>query len=184
MVRTLKILVTGPFSAGKSRFIKTISELTVVSTERCITHNRFASTVAVPRGLGIDTGKTHTTVAMDYGRVRIGEDVLLLHGTPGQARFDFMWEVLSRDMAGYVLLVDSTAPESFEATRALHRYFLDQHLRVPYVVAANKQDATRAPKPETLRRPLNLPLDALIMPCVGTRRTSVKQVLVQLAEMI
>lgn len=184
MARTVKILITGPFSAGKSTFIKTISELAPVSTERKITRHGFASTVAAPRGLRLDADKTHTTVAMDYGRAQIGDAVLQLHGTPGQARFDFMWEILARDMAGYVLLVDSLDPDSFAETRAMHDYFLTRHPHVPYVVAANKQDAARAPKPETLRRPLNLPLDALIMPCVGTRRTSVKQVLVQLAQMM
>jgi hypothetical protein len=184
MAYTFKVLVTGPFSAGKSTFIKTISELAVVSTERKITRPGFASTVPAPRGLRVDANKSHTTVAMDYGRVTIGDDMLHLHGTPGQARFDFMWDVLSRDMAGYVLLVDSVNPDSFAETRAMHDYFLSRHKNVPFVVAANKQDAARAPKPETLRQPLNLSLDALIMPCVGTRRTSVKQVLVQLAQMM
>lgn len=169
MARILKFVVTGPFSAGKSQFVKTISDIPVVSTERKIS--------AREKGM-----KSQTTVAMDYGRVQVGEDVVHLNGTPGQARFDFMWEILSKEMHGLVLVVDATAPDSFEEARAM----LDEILAprpVPFVVAANKQDSAEALHPEDVRRQLAIP-QALVMPCVASRKTSVKMVLSQLAEMV
>src|SRR5512137_2398554 len=114
MDNTYKIVVTGPFSAGKSLFIKTISEIGVVTTERKITH----------REKGV---KKETTVAMDYGRVTLDEAVLHLHGTPGQARFDFMWDILMREMAGFVLLVDAANPDSFSQARDLIDIFTADH---------------------------------------------------------
>ena len=95
MPRILKVVVTGPFAAGKSQFIQTISDIPVVSTERKIS-------------LRDKDTKAETTVAMDYGRVTLGDDVFHLNGTPGQARFDFMWDILSREMHGLVMLVESS----------------------------------------------------------------------------
>lgn len=170
MSRILKVVVTGPFAAGKTLFVKTISDIPIVTTERKISLRE--------KGM-----KAQTTVAMDYGRVQLGDDVLHLNGTPGQARFDFMWEILSREMHGLVLLVDATAKDTFDDARTL----LDDMLSprpVPYVVAANKQDHDDALHPDKLRKALNLDRHALVMPCVATRKTSVKMVLSQLAEMI
>ena len=82
-MQTVKIVVTGPFSAGKTEFIQTVSEIDVVSTERKITSEA-------------EKIKESTTVAMDFGRITVDESlVLYLFGTPGQKRFDFMWEILS-----------------------------------------------------------------------------------------
>jgi hypothetical protein len=166
-----KIVVTGPFSAGKSKFIKTVSEIDVVSTERRITHR--------------DKGtKAQTTVAMDYGRLTLADKVLHLHGTPGQARFDFMWGILSAEMAGFVLLVDSTDPHSFPEARELIDSFLQGRRQTPYVVAANKQDVDGAASHAKIHRALDLPRDVLTLPCVASRKTSVRQVLAQLAELL
>ena len=170
MSRSLKIVVTGPFNAGKTRFIKAISEIDVVSTERKITHREKDM-------------KAQTTVAMDYGRVTLGENTLHLYGTPGQTRFEFMWEILMREMSGYVMLVDATDPDTFEVTRELIDMINTAHA-VPYVIAANKQDVDGAASPAKLRRALGVEADTLVMPCVASRKTSVKQVLAQLAEMI
>src|SRR5437773_6264785 len=96
----VKIVVTGPFAAGKTTLIRTISEITVLSTEKDITDSTR-------------TRKNETTVAMDFGRITIDRDlVLYLFGTPGQDRFDFMWEILGEGMLGYVLLVDMARPDS------------------------------------------------------------------------
>jgi hypothetical protein len=85
-MQTVKMVVTGPFNAGKTEFIRSVSEIDVVSTERKI------STEA-------DRVKETTTVAMDFGRITVDDDlVLYLFGTPGQRRFDFMWEILSEGM--------------------------------------------------------------------------------------
>nr|MCU0265583.1 ATP/GTP-binding protein [Actinomycetes bacterium] len=98
--QAVKIVVTGPFSAGKTTLIRTISEITVLSTERGITDSTRSR-------------KAETTVAMDFGRITIDRDlVLYLFGTPGQERFDFMWEILGEGMLGYVLLVDAEREDS------------------------------------------------------------------------
>ncbi len=169
MPRILKVVVTGPFSAGKSQFVKTISDIPVVSTERKIS--------ARAKDM-----KSQTTVAMDYGRVQLGDDVLHLNGTPGQSRFDFMWDILSKEMHGLVLVVDATAESTFEDARSMLAEILAPRT-VPYIVAANKQDSAEALHPEVVRRTLGL-TDALVMPCVASRKTSVKMVLSQLIEMI
>jgi hypothetical protein len=165
-----KIVVTGPFNAGKTKFVKTISDIGVVTTERKISFREKGT-------------KATTTVAMDYGRVQLGEHTLHLHGTPGQARFDFMWDILALDMKGLVMLVDSAAPDTFPEAREMLGFFAARHT-VPLVIAANKQDAADAVRPERLRRALDLPAQTLIMPCVASRKTSVKQVLAQLVEMM
>ena len=96
----VKIVVTGPFAAGKTTLIRTISEITVLSTERGISDESARR-------------KRETTVAMDFGRISVDSDlVLYLFGTPGQQRFDFMWEMLGEGMLGYVLLLDATHPSS------------------------------------------------------------------------
>ena len=89
-MQTVKMVVTGPFSAGKTEFIQSVSEIDVVATERKIS---TADEKAV---------KDATTVAMDFGRITVDEDLILyLFGTPGQKRFDFMWEILSEGMSKY-----------------------------------------------------------------------------------
>lgn len=170
MISSIKLVITGPFSAGKTRFIKTISEIDVVSTERKITR----------REKGV---KRETTVAMDYGRVTLGETSVNLYGTPGQVRFEFMWDILSREMSGFVMLVDATEPDSFHHARELIDGFLADK-PVPYVVAANKQDLASAVTLARLRRAMDLGPDVLVMPCVATRKTSVRQVLLQLMELL
>ena len=92
-MQTVKMVVTGPFNAGKTEFIQSVSEIDVVSTERKISSTAERSV------------KESTTVAMDFGRITVDEDlVLYLFGTPGQKRFDFMWEILSEGMLGFIVM--------------------------------------------------------------------------------
>jgi len=101
-MQAVKIVITGLFNAGKPRFIQTVSEIDVISTERTIT------------GMA-DKVKGTTTVAMDFGRITVGDDlVLYLFGTPGQRRFDFMWEILSEGMLGFIVMIVSNRPETFK----------------------------------------------------------------------
>ena len=94
-MQNVKMVVTGPFSAGKTQFIQSVSEIEVVSTERKLTH-------AQERAI-----KETTTIAMDFGRITVDQDlVLYLFGTPGQKRFDFMWEILSEGMLGFIVVVE------------------------------------------------------------------------------
>ena len=166
-MQAVKMVVTGPFSSGKTEFISAVSEIDVVSTERRI--SSLSEQI-----------KDTTTVAMDFGRITVGPDlVLYLFGTPGQRRFDFMWEILSEGMLGFVVMVDSTKPETFrEAKRILETF--ESYAATPYVVAANKQDNEDAWEPEDLRIILRLPQDVKILPSVALDKESVKNVLLEL----
>ena len=170
-MQTVKMVVTGPFAAGKTQFIQTISEIDVVATERRITRPE-------------ERLKDQTTVAMDFGRITVDEDlVLYLFGTPGQRRFDFMWEILSEGMLGFIVLLDSVRPETFREARSILDTFRS-YAPVPYVVAANKQDLEDAWSPEDLRIALRIPNDVKVLPCVATDKESVKQVLLELLYLI
>ena len=166
-LQTVKMVVTGPFNAGKTEFIRSVSEIDVVSTERKITSRA-------------ERVKESTTVAMDFGRITIDDDlVLYLFGTPGQKRFDFMWEILSEGMLGFIVMVDSTRPETFREARTILETFR-AYAPTPYVVAANKQDSDDAWEIDDLRLALRLDGKTKLLPCVATRREKVKNVLLEL----
>lgn len=166
-MQAVKMVITGPFNAGKTEFIKTISEIDVVSTERRISDETRAT-------------KEETTVAMDFGRITVDEDlVLFLFGTPGQKRFDFMWEILSEGMLGFIVLVDSVRPETFREARRILDVFR-AYAPAPYVVAANKQDLPDAWGPQDIRIALRVDPGIKVVPCVSTDKESVKSVLLEL----
>jgi uncharacterized protein len=163
----VKIVVTGPFSAGKTTLIRTISEITVLSTEKDITD-------------GTRERKNETTVAMDFGRITIDRDlVLYLFGTPGQERFDFMWEILGEGMLGYVVLVDATRPDSLDEAMSILAAFRKM-ARVPFVVGLNRADGIDEGEEERVRATLDLAPEVPVVPCDATDRESVKSVLLAL----
>ncbi len=165
--QAVKIVVTGPFSAGKTTLIRTISEITVLSTERGITDETRAQ-------------KAQTTVAMDFGRISIDRDlVLYLFGTPGQERFDFMWEVLGEGMLGYVLLVDATRPDSFREAVTINAAFRAM-APVPFVVAVNRIETLTDELDSALRAALDIGVDVPVLACDATDKESVKSVLLAL----
>ncbi len=167
-VQQIKVVVTGPFRARKTGFIKTVSEIDVVSTERKI---------SVPEQREM---KEETAVAMDSGRITVKEDVLLeLYGTPGQKRFDFMFDVLSEAMRGFVVVVDSTHRKSYDEARKALKQF-DDLFDVPRVIAASKQDMESAVSPEELREALRLEPSVKILPCTVTDKASLRSVLLGL----
>ena len=167
-MQTVKMVVTGPFNAGKTEFIQSVSEIDVVSTERKIS------------GRDERVVKESTTVAMDFGRITVDEDlVLYLFGTPGQKRFDFMWEILSEGMLGFIVLVDSTRPETFREARKILETFR-AYAPTPYVVAANKQDKKDAWEVDDIRHALRLDAKTKLLPCTATNRKMVKDVLLEL----
>jgi signal recognition particle receptor subunit beta len=166
MGNTYKIVVTGPFNAGKTEFVRAVSDIPIVTTERRITD-------------GLAATKDETTVAMDYGHVRLGEDLLHLYGTPGQPRFDFMWDILSKEMHAFILLVDSCDREGFLVAKQLIRIFRRKG-SVPYLVVANKQDMKGALSVEEISKRLGLDGDIPVTPCVATDRSSALNVLKEL----
>jgi small GTP-binding protein len=163
----VKIVVTGPFSAGKTTLIRTISEITVLSTEKDITDHTKSR-------------KAETTVAMDFGRITIDRDlVLYLFGTPGQDRFDFMWEILGEGMLGYILLLDASREDSLEESVGILAAFRKM-ARVPFVVALNRSEGIDEDDEARVRSALELDADVPVVPCDATDRESVKSVLLAL----
>lgn len=168
---TVKMVVTGPFNAGKTQFIRTVSEIDVVSTERDISSE--AKRI-----------KKSTTVAMDFGRITVDESlVLYLFGTPGQKRFDFMWEILSEGMLGFIVMVDSTRPETFREARNILEAFR-AFSPTPHVIAASKQDLEDAWDLEDIRIALRLDSEDKLLACVSMETESVKNTLLELLESI
>src|SRR5512133_611536 len=166
-MQTVKMVVTGPFSAGKTEFIRAVSEIDVVSTERKISSEA-------------EKIKSTTTVAMDFGRITVDDDlVLYLFGTPGQRRFDFMWEILAEGMLGFVVMVDSAKPETFREAKSILETFR-AYAPTPYIVAANKQDLDDAWPADDLRIALRIEDHVKLLPCVAKDKESVKNVLLEL----
>ncbi|HET7489979.1 MAG TPA: ATP/GTP-binding protein [Acidimicrobiales bacterium] len=126
---SFKLVVTGPFGAGKTTLISAVSEVPVVATEV-----NASSAEESAR-------KSATTVSMDFGMRTVAEDgfeaKLLVYGTPGQERFSFMWDVLARGMDGFLLLVDSTDRASWPTARLQLEHFRAAG-PVPHLVAANR----------------------------------------------
>ena len=167
--RMVKIVVTGPFAAGKTTFVRTISDVTVLSTERTVTEG--------PASL-----KGQTTVAMDYGRISVPPDLgISLFGTPGQERFDFMWDVLSEGMLGYVLVVDASRPASYGEAVAIRGVFADL-ADVASVVAVNKLAVGDDPQAAIarVRAVLGVGEDVPVVACDARDRTEVEDALVAL----
>lgn len=166
-MQSVKVVVTGPFNAGKTTFIKSVSEITVLSTERQISASA-------------GEGDGETTVAMDFGRITVSDDVVLyLFGTPGQARFSFMWETLSEGMLGFVLLVDADARQTYADARQMIEFFTEMS-DVPFVIAANKVAADDEDTLRNLRSDLALSDDTPLLPVDARDRDSVKAALLGL----
>lgn len=166
-MQNVKMVITGPFSAGKTEFIRSVSEIDVVSTERKISSER-------------ERIKETTTVAMDFGRITIDKELILyLFGTPGQKRFDFMWEILSEGMLGFVVMIDSSRPETFREARSILETFR-AYAPTPYVVAANKQDQLDAWEIDDMRIALRLDPKIKLLNCVAIDKEIVKSVILEL----
>lgn len=153
-----KIVVTGPYNAGKSSFIHAISD-TAVSVDQ----------------LG-------TTVALDHGRVTMEGLTADIFGTPGQARFDPILRIVAGQALGVIVVVDSTKPDSF--ARAAEMMNLTWRQGLPGVIAANKQDLPGALPPEEMAKMIAVPKGVHIVPCSGQDRESGRQVLKTLIDLI
>jgi signal recognition particle receptor subunit beta len=169
----IKILIAGGFGAGKTTMVGAVSETRPLRTEEVLTET----------GIGIDDlsgveDKTTTTVAMDFGRITISDDlVLYLFGTPGQDRFWFVWDELALGAIGAVVLADTRRlAECFPSID----YFEERG--IPFVVAVNCFEGARRFRLDEVQSALNLDPDVPVVLCDARRRESAKEVLITLLE--
>ncbi|MEU7553265.1 ATP/GTP-binding protein [Streptomyces sp. NPDC044571] len=167
----VKVVIVGGFGVGKTTLVGSVSEIRPLTTEETMTQ----AGVGVDDTAGVER-KTSTTVAMDFGRISINDElVLYLFGTPGQERFWFLWRGLFEGALGAVVLVDTRRLEvSFDVIGRL------EERGVPFVVAVNSfPDAPQYPL-EELRAALDLPPSVPLVLCDARRRDSSRDVLMTL----
>jgi signal recognition particle receptor subunit beta len=172
---TVKILIAGGFGVGKTTMVGSVSEIAPLRTEESLT----VASLGVDDLDGIE-GKRATTVALDFGRITIGDDlVLYVFGTPGQQRFWFMWNDLAIGALGAVVLIDVRRPEtSFAAVDFFERR------GIPFVVAVNGFFGRHPYTPEQIRDALALPEHVQVLLCDARERGSCRDVLIALVDQL
>ena len=171
---TVKIVIAGGFSVGKTTFIGSISDIEPLSTEAMMTEH----SLGVDDAGGLSDRKTSTTVAMDFGRIALpGNLWLYLFGTPGQDRFLFMWDDLVRGAIGAVVMVDT---ERLDQCFPAVDYF--ESRGIPFVVAVNCFDGVARHRLSDVREALAVPQAIPMVYTDARSRAATKQTLVALVQ--
>lgn len=170
-----KIVISGGFGVGKTTLVSTISEITPLRTEAHMT----------AAGVGVDNreylaAKTMTTVALDFGRVTISDNIrLYLFGTPGQERFGFMWDDLVQGALGALILADTRRLEA-----CYHSIDYYEARRIPFIVAVNQFEDGPLHRLDQVRRALDIERTVPIVRFDARDRESVKEILIRLLDML
>jgi signal recognition particle receptor subunit beta len=160
-MEVMRLVVTGPVGAGKSTFIRSVSEIEVVDTDRRATDETAQM-------------KQRTTTAFDFGRLQFGPTMALhLYGTPGQNRFDFMWDILIRKAHAYVLLVAAHRPHEFHHARRMLN-FMTQRSEAPMIIGLTHSDIEDAWTAENILPALGFLSPEVTPPivCVNANQTA------------
>ncbi|MEQ4303990.1 ATP/GTP-binding protein [Plantactinospora sp. B6F1] len=169
--KSVKVVVAGGFGTGKTTLVGSVSEIPPLTTEEVLTQ----ASVGVDDITGVE-GKTRTTVALDFGRITISDDVVLyLFGTPGQDRFWFIWDELAQGAVGAVVLIDTRRLDtSFPAVD----YF--ERRGIPFVAAVNRFFGECLYTEEEIRAALKLDEAVPLLWCDARDRESSKRALIGL----
>lgn len=166
-IKPLKLVISGPVGAGKTTFVQSLSEIPVVNTDELASE---------------DIGKTHTTVALDFGILTLDGVPVHLFGTPGQDRFDFMWEILCEGALGLLVLVAGNRPHDFPHARRIME-FITSRIPVPFLVGVTRQDLDQVWEPEDVADYFDLE-PTQVVGINATSPTSSVLAMVRLLEMV
>jgi small GTP-binding protein len=163
----IKIVISGPVASGKTTFVRTVSETEIINTDEI-------SSEALEKRM--------TTVAFDFGTRRIHDYTIYLFGTPGQERFDYMWNILCNGALGLLLLVNGTRFQDFPRARNILDYIVSQ-INIPFIVGVTHQDVCKSWDPHDVAMYFRLPSQLVVALDARDEKSSLN-VLLQLFQII